>query len=128
MRKIKMLMFLGVITTVLAFGTTAMAKKIRWRMGSTWTPAINLYYGDKQMIKYVKEMTGGDFQIKWRNILFVFAVMGEGNGVAVFFHIVNDPAHIFVNRRDVLHGPFHDGFELFGTQIGNSFGFDFHFL
>lgn len=65
MRKIKMLMFLGAITMVLAFGTNALAKKIRWKMGSTWTPAINLYYGDKQMIKYVKEMTNGDFEIKW---------------------------------------------------------------
>jgi TRAP-type mannitol/chloroaromatic compound transport system substrate-binding protein len=65
MRKIKMLMFLGVMTTVLAFGTTALAKKIKWRMGSTWTPAINLYYGDKQLIKYVGEMTDGDFEIKW---------------------------------------------------------------
>ena len=65
MRKIKLLMFLGVITMVLAFGTTALAKKIRWKMGSTWTPAINLYYGDKEMIKYVAEMTDGDFQIKW---------------------------------------------------------------
>ena len=65
MRKIKMLMFLGAITMVLAFGTNALAKKIRWKMGSTWTPAINLYYGDKQLIKYVKEMTNGDFEIKW---------------------------------------------------------------
>jgi TRAP-type mannitol/chloroaromatic compound transport system substrate-binding protein len=65
MKKIKMLMFLGVLTTVLAFGTTALAKKIKWRMGSTWTPAINLYYGDKEMIKYVGEMTGGNFEIKW---------------------------------------------------------------
>ena len=65
MRKIKTLMFLGAITMVLAFGTNALAKKIRWKMGSTWTPAINLYYGDKQLIKYVKEMTNGDFEIKW---------------------------------------------------------------
>ena len=40
-------------------------KKIRWRMGSTWTPSINLYHGDKAMIKYVKEMTDGRFEIKW---------------------------------------------------------------
>jgi len=65
MRKIKMLMFLGVLTTVLAFGTAALAEKIKWRMGSTWTPAINLYYGDKELIKYVDEMTGGNFEIKW---------------------------------------------------------------
>jgi TRAP-type mannitol/chloroaromatic compound transport system substrate-binding protein len=42
-----------------------LAKKIKWRMGSTWTPAINLYYGDKELIKYVGEMTNGDFEIKW---------------------------------------------------------------
>ncbi|OIP39937.1 MAG: hypothetical protein AUK25_09160 [Desulfobacteraceae bacterium CG2_30_51_40] len=60
-----MLMFLGVLTTVLAFGATALAKKIQWKLGSTWTPAINLYYGDKELIKYVGEMTGGNFEIKW---------------------------------------------------------------
>ena len=60
-----MLMLLGAITMVFAFGTTALAKKIRWKMGSTWTPAINLYYGDKKMIQYVGEMTNGDFEIKW---------------------------------------------------------------
>ncbi|PIX19541.1 MAG: ABC transporter substrate-binding protein [Deltaproteobacteria bacterium CG_4_8_14_3_um_filter_51_11] len=65
MKKIKMLMFLGVLTTVLAFGATALAKKIQWKLGSTWTPAINLYYGDKELIKYVGEMTGGNFEIKW---------------------------------------------------------------
>ena len=41
------------------------AGKVEWRMGSTWTPAINLYHGDKHMIKYVNEMTNGDFDIKW---------------------------------------------------------------
>jgi TRAP-type mannitol/chloroaromatic compound transport system substrate-binding protein len=65
MKKIKMVMFLGVLATVLAFGTTALAEKIKWRMGSTWTPAINLYKGDQEMIKYVGEMTGGNFEIKW---------------------------------------------------------------
>ena len=54
MRKFKMLTFVAAITVVLAFGSTAFAKKIRWRMGSTWTPAINLYKGDQEMIKYVK--------------------------------------------------------------------------
>ena len=43
----------------------AAEKKIKWRMGSTWTPVINLYHGDKEMIKYVKEMTGGNFEITW---------------------------------------------------------------
>ncbi|MBW1788546.1 MAG: hypothetical protein JRK53_18310 [Deltaproteobacteria bacterium] len=65
MRRFKLLTFVAAITLVLAFGSTALAKKIKWRMGSTWTPAINLYVGDKLMIKYVKEMSGGDFNIKW---------------------------------------------------------------
>jgi TRAP-type mannitol/chloroaromatic compound transport system substrate-binding protein len=44
---------------------SAHAQKVKWRMGSTWTPAINLYHGDKAMIQYVKEMTDGRFDIKW---------------------------------------------------------------
>ncbi len=65
MRTYKSFIFVAVIAVVLAFGTTAMAKKVSWKMGSTWTPAINLYKGDKEMIKYVGEMTGGNFEIKW---------------------------------------------------------------
>jgi len=65
MRKIALFVMVGAITMVLALGSTAFAKKIRWRMGSTWTPAINLYVGDKEMIKYVKEMSDGNFEIKW---------------------------------------------------------------
>jgi TRAP-type mannitol/chloroaromatic compound transport system substrate-binding protein len=34
-------------------------------MGSTWTPAINLYHGDKAMIEYVKDLTDGNFEIEW---------------------------------------------------------------
>jgi TRAP-type mannitol/chloroaromatic compound transport system substrate-binding protein len=34
-------------------------------MGSTWTPAINLYHGDKAMISYLKNISGGDFEIQW---------------------------------------------------------------
>jgi len=66
MKKITLFLLVGAIATVLTLGSTALAaKKIRWKMGSTWTPAINLYHGDKEMIRYVKEMTGGKFQIKW---------------------------------------------------------------
>jgi TRAP-type mannitol/chloroaromatic compound transport system substrate-binding protein len=51
---------------VLAFGSfSTAADQVKWRMGSTWTPAINLYHGDKAMIQYVKEMTDGNFEIKW---------------------------------------------------------------
>jgi len=66
MKKITLFAILGAIAMVLALGPTAIAgDKVKWRMGSTWTPAINLYVGDKTMIKYVKEMTGGKFDIKW---------------------------------------------------------------
>jgi len=41
------------------------AEKVKWRMGSTWTPAINLYYGDKKMIQHVKDMSNGNFEIEW---------------------------------------------------------------
>ncbi|MEJ2586367.1 MAG: TRAP transporter substrate-binding protein DctP [Deltaproteobacteria bacterium] len=66
MRKIKWLLFLAVIATVFTFGTSALAgEKVNWKMGSTWTPAINLNKGELLLIDYVKEMTNGDFQIKW---------------------------------------------------------------
>lgn len=66
MKKISVLAILVAVTTVFAFGSVALAaEKIKWRMGSTWTPAINLYKGDQEMIKYVKEMTGGNFDITW---------------------------------------------------------------
>ncbi len=66
MKKIIFLIMVSAIVMVLAVGAPAFAGgKVRWRMGSTWTPAINLYHGDKAMIQYVKEMTNGNFEIKW---------------------------------------------------------------
>ena len=60
----KVLVVLGIIALAVAVAAPAIAgPKVRWRMGSTWTPAINLYHGDKAMIQYVKEMTNGDFNI-----------------------------------------------------------------
>ncbi len=65
MRKNKLLTILCILTLVLALGATAYAEKVKWRMGSTWTPAINLYHGDKSMIQYLKDMTNGDFEVTW---------------------------------------------------------------
>jgi TRAP-type mannitol/chloroaromatic compound transport system substrate-binding protein len=66
MRKFGLLTLITLVCFGLSFGSSALAAdKVKWRMGSTWTPAINLYHGDKHMIKYVKEMSGGDFQIQW---------------------------------------------------------------
>ena len=66
MKKIAFFLFIVSLAVVFAFGSTALAaEKVKWRMGSTWTPAINLYHGDKAMINHVKEMTNGDFDIKW---------------------------------------------------------------
>ena len=66
MKKIAFFLFVATLAVVFAFGSTALAaEKVKWRMGSTWTPSINLYHGDHAMIQYVKEMTNGDFDIKW---------------------------------------------------------------
>ena len=69
MKKSILLMgLLAIITTCFVFATfnpALAADKIKWRMGSTWTPAINLYHGDKAMIQYLMEMTDGRFEIKW---------------------------------------------------------------
>ena len=65
MKKFKLLVVLGIMTMVLSIGSSAFAKKIRWKMVTTWPESINLWYGEKEMIKYVKDMTGGNFAIKW---------------------------------------------------------------
>ena len=66
MKKFGLFLFICGLFVVLSFGSTAFAAdKVKWRMGSTWTPAINLYHGDQAMIQYVKEMTDGNFEIKW---------------------------------------------------------------
>jgi TRAP-type mannitol/chloroaromatic compound transport system substrate-binding protein len=66
MKRCGILTIISAITLVLAFGSfSTAADQVKWRMGSTWTPAINLYHGDKAMIQYVKEMTDGNFEIKW---------------------------------------------------------------
>jgi TRAP-type mannitol/chloroaromatic compound transport system substrate-binding protein len=65
MKTKKWLVFVGIFALILAFGSAASAKKIRWKMTSTWTPAINLYHGEHEVVKSVKEMTGGEFEIKY---------------------------------------------------------------
>jgi TRAP-type mannitol/chloroaromatic compound transport system substrate-binding protein len=66
MKKIAFFLFVVGLAVVFAFSSTALAaEKVKWRMGSTWTPSINLYHGDHAMIQYVKDMTNGDFDIKW---------------------------------------------------------------
>ena len=65
MKKFKLLVILGLLSFILTIGSNAFAKKIRWKMVTTWPESINMWYGEKQMIKYVKEMTDGQFVIKW---------------------------------------------------------------
>jgi len=66
MKRTTLIIVASVIALVFAVSGAALAaEKIKWRMGSTWTPAINLYKGDKEMIQYVKAMTNGNFQITW---------------------------------------------------------------
>lgn len=53
-----------VILLTIAMATTVFAQaKIRWRAGSTWTPAINLIDSDRYFVKIVNEMTGGQLTI-----------------------------------------------------------------
>lgn len=40
------------------------AKTIRWRMGTTWTPSIDLIQADRNFVKIVNELSGGEIQIK----------------------------------------------------------------
>ena len=51
MKKFKLLVILGIMTMVLTIGSNAFAKKIRWKMVTTWPESINLWYGEKEMIK-----------------------------------------------------------------------------
>ncbi len=54
----------GLVLGVLGMSSAA-EKKIKWKMTTTWAPSINLYYGEKELIKYIKDMTGGNFEIKY---------------------------------------------------------------
>ena len=66
MKRFGLFVVIGAVALVLGLGSFAIAaEKVKWKMGSTWTPAINLYHGDKAMIQGVKDMTEGNFEIKW---------------------------------------------------------------
>ncbi len=66
MKRVGVPSFVMVVCLVIALGVgSAAAEKVKWKMGSTWTPAINLYHGDKAMIQYLKEISGGEFEIQW---------------------------------------------------------------
>lgn len=50
---------------LIGMGTSpAWSKTTRWRMGTTWTPAIALIEADRNFVKIVDELSGGDFKIK----------------------------------------------------------------
>lgn len=60
----RVILCIGIIVCLSAKAIAA-EKKIKWKMTTTWTQAINLYYGEQLLIKYVKEMTGGNFEIEY---------------------------------------------------------------
>lgn len=65
MKKSLTIMVAVVIATVFCAGM-AMAqsgKVFKWKMVSTWTPAIDLIEGDKNFAKLVTEMSGGRLQV-----------------------------------------------------------------
>jgi TRAP-type mannitol/chloroaromatic compound transport system substrate-binding protein len=40
------------------------AKTLRWRMGTTWTPSIDLIQADRHFVEIVNDLSGGDLKIK----------------------------------------------------------------
>lgn len=44
--------------------SSANAETVRWRMGTTWSPAIDLLQADKHFVQIVNELSGGEIQIK----------------------------------------------------------------
>jgi TRAP-type mannitol/chloroaromatic compound transport system substrate-binding protein len=46
------------------FSGTADAKTIRWRMGTTWTPSIDLIHADRHFVEIVNELSGGELKFK----------------------------------------------------------------
>ena len=65
MKKITCLVFLVAIVSVFSFGSNAFAdQKVNWKMGSCFSASINVNYGEAEMIKYVKEMSDGNFNIQ----------------------------------------------------------------
>ncbi len=62
--KARNLIFILVWVLAVAMTTTAFAQaKLKWRAGSTWTPAINLIESDRYFVKIVNEMSGGRITI-----------------------------------------------------------------
>lgn len=55
-----------ILTLILAFSfiaTSASAETVRWRMGTTWTPAIDLIQADRRFVETVDELSGGELKI-----------------------------------------------------------------
>lgn len=58
--KVKYLVVIMVFVLAIVLTTSAFAQaKFKWRMGSTWTPAIALIEADRYFVKIVKEMSDG---------------------------------------------------------------------
>lgn len=64
MKKRSLGVILGIFLAVFFIGSaTAMAAPIKWKLVTTWTPAINLIEADKHFAKLVNEMSNGELQI-----------------------------------------------------------------
>lgn len=57
-------LFIAAVLLVGMGAAPAWSKTTRWRMGTTWTPAIALIEADRNFVKIVDELSGGDFKIK----------------------------------------------------------------
>lgn len=55
---------IAIVIVMIFFVASVLAEPIKWRMVTTWTPAINLIETDKHLSKLVDMMSGGRLQIK----------------------------------------------------------------
>ncbi len=63
-RKTVFICFFTLFFGALIFFSPANAKTLRWRMGTTWTPSIDLIQADRHFVEVVNELSGGEFKIK----------------------------------------------------------------
>ena len=61
----------------------------------------------------------GGFKIRRGNIPLVLFIMLQGNIISILPDVFHNLAGIVIDRRDIIHGSFHDCLVFFGAQILN---------
>lgn len=63
-QKKQWVLILALILTFSFISTAVSAKTLRWRMGTTWTPSIDLIEADRHFVETVNALSGGELKIK----------------------------------------------------------------